>query len=128
MGLDMYLTARADQAGTGSNLPVADNEREVAYWRKANQIHPWFVRNVQGGVDECEQFPVSREQLETLRQTCMEVLDTKNYKLLEPQEGFFFGSTDIDEYYWEDLRDTINQLDKVLEMPAAYTFFYQSSW
>ena len=127
MGLDMYLTAKAQQAGN-STLPVVDGEQEVAYWRKANQIHAWFVDNVQGGVDECEQFPVTRPQLETLRQLCMEALDTKNPKLLAPKEGFFFGSTEIDDWYWDDLRGTIDQLDKVLEMPANLEFFYQSSW
>lgn len=127
MGLDMYLTAKAQQAGD-STLPVVDGEQEVAYWRKANQIHAWFVDNVQGGVDECEQFPVTRPQLETLRQLCMEALDTKNPKLLAPRSGFFFGGTEIDDWYWDDLRDTIDQLDKVLEMPANLEFFYQSSW
>lgn len=127
MGLDMYLTAKAQQAGD-STLPAVDGEQEVAYWRKANQIHAWFVDNVQGGVDECEQFPVTRPQLETLRQLCMEALDTKNPKLLAPKEGFFFGSTEIDDWYWDDLRGTIDQLDKVLEMPANLEFFYQSSW
>lgn len=127
MGLDMYLTAKAQQAGN-STLPVVDGEQEVAYWRKANQIHAWFVDNVQGGVDECEQFPVTRPQLETLRQLCMEALDTKNPKLLAPRSGFFFGGTEIDDWYWDDLRGTIDQLDKVLEMPANLEFFYQSSW
>ena len=26
----------------------------VAYWRKANAIHSWFVENCQDGVDECQ--------------------------------------------------------------------------
>lgn len=127
MGLDMYLTAKAEVAGD-STLPANGQEREVAYWRKANQIHGWFVDNIQGGVDECEQFPVSRPQLETLRQICMEALDTKNPKLIAPKEGFFFGGTEVDEWYWSNLRDTVDQLDKVLDMPSVYNFYYQSSW
>lgn len=127
MGLDMFLFAKVNQAGD-STLPAVDGEREVAYWRKANQIHSWFVDNVQGGVDECQESPVTRAQLETLRQLCMEALDTKNPNLLAPRAGFFFGSTEIDEYYWEDLRDTIDQLDKVLALPEYIDLVYQSSW
>lgn len=25
---------------------------EVAYWRKANHIHNWFVQNIQDGIDD----------------------------------------------------------------------------
>lgn len=126
MGLDMYLFAKSNNTEQG-----CDDKREVAYWRKANQIHSWFVRNVQNGVDDCGLYPVSRNQLEELRQTCAEVITTKDHTLLEPVNGFFFGSTAIDEYYWEDLRTTIDMLDHVLaaqKLPDAEEFFYQSSW
>lgn len=117
MGLDMYLFAKVEQG-----------DREVAYWRKANQIHGWFVDNIQGGVDECQESPVTREQLDELRQLCIEAIDTKNPKLLEPRGGFFFGGTDIDNWYWEDLRGTIAQLNKVLDLPEHLEIVYQASW
>ena len=60
MGLDMYLSRR-----------LKDNtEHEVMYWRKANAIHKWFVDNVQGGEDDCREYPVSNDQLIELRDTC----------------------------------------------------------
>ena len=34
-----------------------------AYWRKSNQIHKWFVDNVQGGNDNCGEYYVSHEKL-----------------------------------------------------------------
>ena len=130
MGLDMFLFAKSNN--TSQVVPAGeqdfDAKREVAYWRKANQIHSWFVRNVQHGVDECQLSPVTRDQLEELRQTCMQVLSTKDHTLLEPIGGFFFGSTAIDEYYWEDLRTTIDMLDTVLALSEDNEFFYQSSW
>lgn len=46
----------------------------VAYWRKANQIHRWFVENVQGGDDDCREYYVSREQLKELLTTVRTVL------------------------------------------------------
>jgi hypothetical protein len=36
-------------------------------------------------------------------------------ELLPTQDGFFFGSTDYDKWYIEELKSTIKQIDKVLE-------------
>ena len=42
-GLDMMLCHQNDD----------ETHEEVGYWRKANAIHGWFVRNVQNGKDDC---------------------------------------------------------------------------
>ena len=47
---------------------------------------------------------------------------------LDPTEGFFFGSTEKDEYYYQDLQDTVDGLTKCLELPKNYYFYYRSSW
>lgn len=54
---------------------------QVGYWRKANHIHKWFVDNVQNGVDECDTYEVTKEQLEDLLNVCRKVLD--NSKLVK---------------------------------------------
>lgn len=132
---------------------------EAGYWRKANQIHQWFVDNVQNGEDDCGTYYVSTEKLKELRRLCREVLRScklvdsgetrKVYdldkgeeveekvmkikdtsvaeELLPTQEGFFFGGTGYDEYYIQNLEDTIVIIDKALESPAA-EFEYHSSW
>ena len=33
----------------------------IAYWRKANAIHGWFVAECADGVDESQQIPVFRQ-------------------------------------------------------------------
>ena len=38
----------------------------IAYWRKTNCIHNWFVENVQGGNDNCERSYVSDENIKEL--------------------------------------------------------------
>jgi len=105
---------------------------QAAYWRKANQVHSWFVENCQNGVDECQRAYVSRGQLEELRNLCKEVLESKGMavKLLPPNSGFFFGSTEIDEWYWEDLESTVTMLESILddELFTDCSFYYQSSW
>ena len=143
MGLDMYLNAKrylwyneeALGAAIAQAFPEIKDRRvknvmvEAMYWRKSNQIHKWFVDNVQEGTDDCGNYDVSHEQLAELRQLIIKVLDTKNATLLPPQEGFFFGSTTVDDYYWEDLRDTEEKLGKVLEdFTKDWYFEYHASW
>lgn len=103
---------------------------EAGYWRKANAIHKWFVDNVQGGEDNCGAYYVGRVQLEELRELCKQVLAdrSKAGELLPPQSGFFFGSTDIGSYYFQDLEQTIKIIDDALTLPDSWDFEYQSSW
>lgn len=108
---------------------------EVAYWRKANQIHNWFVQNVQNGVDECQNSYVSREKLEELLDVCNKVIEDFNQtggikasELLPTGSGFFFGSTEYDEWYFKDVTNTIEYLTEILEDESADEFEYYASW
>lgn len=150
MGLDMYLEARRalfprdpsyDELNALDIIPeVSDNlnyftvTREVAYWRKANQIHAWFVKHVQGGEDNCEPHYVTSEQLTTLRDLCIDLLKSRSEVdarvQLPPAEGFFFGGYEIDDWYWRDLENTVEQLSAILNEPRfeICDFYYRSSW
>jgi hypothetical protein len=146
MGLDMYLNARQFTARQfakpelfnklAQEAPFAVKdfatiELQVAYWRKANHIHAWFVKHVQDGVDNCEEYYVSRDQLQLLLDTCKLVLMQKEEapNLLPTQEGFFFGSTEYNEYYFSDIQDTIDQLESILkDVPIDWELRYHSSW
>lgn len=106
---------------------------EVGYWRKANQIHNWFVENIQDGEDDCNfHKEVTKEDLEKLRDVCHEVLCNHDLAevLLPSTSGFFFGSTEYDEYYFEDIQNTIDIITKVLETTdfATQMLYYISSW
>lgn len=155
MGLDMYLTAKKylwsdadkelsakineaigvepdfEKRFNGSSLVAKEISLDAMYWRKANAIHGWFVNVVQDGEDNCKEYEVDREQLETLRDLCKDILehpDDERDEDLEPTQGFFFGSYKKDEWYYQDLKDTVEGLDKVLALPDEYSFSYQSSW
>ena len=101
----------------------------MGYWRKSNMIHHWFVNNLADGVDECQPIVVRREDLEQLKETCIEVIanPTDAEELLPTGSGFFFGSTSYDQYYFSDLNDTIGIINKCLESKFDY-FEYQASW
>ncbi len=148
MGLDMYLIARRLASNDDyaeiqertkkcglfqSDVPLNEIERELAYWRKANAIHKWFVENVQNGVENCECSPVTRKQLEDLMNICKTVMNDKEKaaSLIPTQNGFFFGSTDYDEGYFDDVEETIRCLDGILSDTTwcdGWTFYYRSSW
>lgn len=49
-------------------------------------------------------------------------------ELLPTQEGFFFGSTDYDQWYVEDLELTKSIVEQALAAPDNLQFHYESSW
>lgn len=156
MGLDMYLTkklyvgaeyehrnvtGKIDIKIDGKPLKVNFGkvsyiEECAGYWRKANQIHKWFVENVQDGVDNCGEYEVSKEQLEKLLADCKQVKENKKMAetVLPTQSGFFFGGTDYDEYYFEEIDDTIEIVETLLKEAddgkdyLPFDVYYSSSW
>ncbi len=149
MGLDMYLSAEkyhygaldeepADLTKAVNNVTDTKGYQVKSFkiwacdWRKANQIHAWFVDNVQNGEDDCGEYSVDTGQLSDLVDLCKKVLANRELAedLLPTQAGFFFGGTEIDEYYFQDLEDTIKKLEPFVTDPAwsSWDFTYQSSW
>ena len=148
MGLDMYLTAEryiwssekpiSDEVANllglqldGERMRVNSVEAEAMYWRKANAIHKWFVENVQGGEDNCQRFYVEREQLTELRDLCAKLCTQREMaeETLPTADGFFFGSTEYDEWYWNDIEGTVQGLDKALQaFDDKWQFHYRASW
>jgi hypothetical protein len=183
MGLDMYLSARKHlskySGGEGmakelrdmfdvppsGNLETVEVSFEVGYWRKANQVHAWFVRECADGVDECQPVYVEKDKLLELLGICRRILrsteltgakvvngysfekgddgslrkkanlqDGKVMKdeslaieLLPCQEGFFFGSTGYDQWYWQDLESTVEILENALKL-EGFDYEYRASW
>ena len=136
-------TVGLTRADLDQDTPSATVELKVGQWRKANQVHQWFVDNVQDGEDHCKEYYVSRDDLKNLRDTCREVLDMRDRQEANPDEalptaddilpvseGFFFGSYEYDEYYYEQVQYTYDLLDRLLsnEKFKEFDFAYDSSW
>lgn len=148
MGLDMYLHAERyiseffnegdkERAARIKELfpelstgEIKTIRTEVGYWRKANQIHNWFVNNVQGGEDDCKNYYVGRDQLQELLDIIQQVLAdrSRSQELLPNTAGFFFGSQEYDEYYYQDLEQTVKIIERALALPENLELYYHSSW
>ena len=155
MGLDMYLSVRkyaSEYSGdvskenieeairlfgfnpseVGSGYAAAELKLTAIYWRKANAVHNWFVKNVQDGTDDCGSYSVSTEKLLELQSDCEVVLafPEKAQSVLPTSSGFFFGGTEFDEWYFSGLQHTRDKIKAILTDPAfkGCDFEYQSSW
>jgi hypothetical protein len=150
MGLDMYLSKRTyvrnwehqkteerhEVVVTKGGQPTKINPNKVTYiieeagyWRKANQIHKWFVENVQNGVDNCGEYYVDSSDLKKLLELCKQVEADNSLaeSLLPSASGFFFGGTEYDEWYFNDISNTIQILEEALEDERG-EYYYSSSW
>lgn len=90
MGLDMYLHKKVYQYRKPDGAFTSDTDAlafddygrsngvyvvtQAAYWRKANQIHRWFVDNVCEGNDDCKPYYCGKDKIEELVGVCRKVL------------------------------------------------------
>lgn len=182
MGLDMYLykrryvknwehnpdkkwsiTVKKNGKLIEDTTPISYVVHDAGYWRKANQIHKWFIDNCADGDGDRTTMYVAPEQLIELRDLCKKVVATavikagkvvngqsynkdtgsweNNYEngltivnaeeiaeLLPTESGFFFGSTEYDQWYLADVKETIEIIDKALEHTDDCDFEYHASW
>lgn len=110
MGLDMYLMKRVRV-----NKDEDSVDTELVYWRKANAIHNFFT-SIKDQHESCESIEVTKDMLGMLLDRCTMVLEDRSRadELLPTTSGFFFGSTDYDEWYFKKLEDTIRDITPIL--------------
>jgi len=133
-GAEVIKSAGLEKLASKETVGVTVQTTAI-YWRKVNAIHNWFVNTCANGVDECQEIPVERGHLLALRDQVDLVIRKKNpavaQEFLPTTSGFFFGSTEYDEWYWSDMQFTLDELNRVLdETTDAYgtDFIYQASW
>jgi len=73
----------------------AEDVYELAYWRKANAIHKWFVDNVQHGVDNCEKYRLTKSNIEDLLALVTNLLDN-----IELKDGTIRNGYRIKKFLW----------------------------
>lgn len=88
-------------------------EEYDAYFRKVNFLFYYFDHTLGKMHDQYYAF-VEPEDVDNLIDRCERVLKNHGlaHSLLPTQGGFFFGSTDYDEWYFSDVKDCLRQMKK----------------
>ena len=77
---------------------------DIGYFRKVNFLVKFFDYE-----ENCEDKEITIEEVTDLLERCKEILKHNSKKkaeaLLPTQSGFFFGSTDYDEWYFSDVKE-----------------------
>ena len=145
LGLDIYFhkckrhewDTYQNELEAYDNLPEEEQDKtehpgrnfvadEIGYFRKVN-----FLMNELAYYGNCEYKEITRDQLEELQDKCTRLAtitphesEEKEYdeedvtlaqKTLPTCSGFFFGSTDYDEWYFNDVKEVLEWVNGVLD-------------
>lgn len=110
-------------------------ERTLIDWRKANQIHHWFTEHCKCLEPEVL-YLVTVDDISELYKTIEQVLKdhSKAKTLLPTCQGFFYGSMEYDEWYFDELEYSLKLLKMVLEniedsdLLSKRALIYYASW
>lgn len=146
MGLDMYLQTVPKKHIPKDYIDYCElsnkywnkgkkYERTLVDWRKANQIHHWFCEHCKCLEPEVL-YSVTPADLSELCVTIEKVLkDHSKAKILLPTwSGFFYGSMEYDEWYFDELEYSLKQLKMVLQdiedndLLSKRALIYYASW
>lgn len=97
-----------------------------AYFRKTNCLYAYFQYRL---VDEMAW--VDKEDLEDIVDRAQKILKKHSLadELLPTQDGFFFGSTDYDGWYFQDLKDIVKQFKPLInKWKDDEVMFVHMSW
>ena len=129
MGLDMYLE-RVSRNDSG-------NRAEVHYWRKANSIHNWILKETgtpsdfnvnDNGIELTKDILIKFvEQAETVLR---DKSDETSARLIPSCSGFFFGNTAYDEWYYKDIESTAEKFKQLINTFdfETYELVYSCWW
>lgn len=122
MGLDQFLY-RYRLYNTGYE------KEEIMYWRKANEIQNFFDTHVEE-VENCEPIKVELGDLIVLKNRCKEVIENKSLAndLMPTMSGFFFGTTDYDDWYFESLKDTYDKINNIVKEHQDDDYYEYYAW
>lgn len=123
MGLDMYLQRKPRK---GEDVDAVD----LGYWRKANAIHAYFTRDLEGD-DNMRNIPVKKKDLMDLKERCIKILSggpDVAKELLPTASGFFWGPTEYGEWYLKDIQDTLDIVSEVLDDWKRTDRVYYFAW
>ena len=114
-------------------------EEVFGEFRKFNALHAYVVDNFASGVDDCQMIYLGIDDLIQIQEVLCLVKESLSIgdkviaeQTLPPQEGFFFGSTEIDNWYEQDVKEAVEVFNKIIEEHSIVghnaSYSYQASW
>lgn len=96
---------------------------DAGYWRKANAIHNWIVKNVQEGRDDCEEHLIDEDAMKRLLDTVNTVLKSSRLVKGKIVNGYGFkDGKDIPNYQDGKIIKDPTTAEKLL--PTGSGFFF----
>ena len=128
--LNIYFENRLDElfrATCYGNVNYTDE------FIKFNALHGYIVDNFADGEDNCQEIVLTKTDIEDILVNLEMVKANHSLaeELLPNHEGFFFGSQEYDEDYFENVYYSIELFKKILSLLAKnnrYEVIYQASW
>jgi hypothetical protein len=105
----MYLTG----------VETDGSEIELGYWRKHPNLHGFIVESFAGGVDECQNIPMSLQDISL-------ALAAATQDILPETAGFFFGQSG--PHHREHTLETLNAALAWLGENPKRKVIYRASW
>lgn len=108
---------------------------QIGYFRKFNALHSYIVKTFADGIDNCQDIILYKEDVEKIKRVLDDVLNVhqqaeKAKEILPTQSGYFFGGTDYDEYYFEEVKVAADLMQNLLDNFdfEKYQLIYRASW
>ncbi len=132
---------KADKNADPGEEDFFGKAKEIAYWRKANQIFGYLEKKVALGnnLENCKTYEVTPSMFLEFYDDLVQARLSRDTSLFPTTEGFFFGSTEVDKYYWDTLLDSIDMLAEEVKIIKEYIdndnldnydkrYYYYASW
>ena len=118
MGLDQWINVKyTDELGI-------EDEREF-YYRKVNFLRQWFIDKGMAPSSNNDIYRITIVDIQALKDDCETVLENPSQAedILPTTEGFFFGSTEYDEYYFDDVKEVLENANEIIRLYDEYDVF-----
>lgn len=123
MGLDQYFFVKTEGVEGEESI-------KAAKLRKCNMLHTWVSAYCEREPENCEEIKLPRSAVEKMISDVEIVLSdpTLGPTILPTTDGFFFGSTEYDDFYLAKIEDVAVRLSDMLVEHDDVRWFYYVEW
>lgn len=120
-----------------NNFMSKETLYQVAYWRKSNMIHRYFIERCADGQDDCSPVYVQLKDIKDLVQLCRDVIahPEDGPESYQPQEASSLAAqimkTGISVTWntpWRSLKPVISFMEERKEKGEDWSLEYHASW